>query len=252
MSRRSNWKAWVLAGAVVAGPVWAQAPAPKKDAAALSDADRAKRDASKVFSFIKFHAVRSAAPAPAPAATALAAAAPAAPRAPDRVTDAPTPGANAAPNPASGPIAAPMAAASAPAPTGAATAALADPAALLAAAPTAAGGAAPAVASVAAVAAPVAPAVQAQPTPEPEELVELALIEHVEPVVPARLQGIVRSGSVMVQFTVQPDGKTAKVFARPGGQVRLAQVAVKAVEQWRFAPIPEPRDVMVELAFKLD
>lgn len=251
MSRRSIWEAWVLAGVVVAGPAWAQAPAPKKDAAALSDADRAKRDASKVFSFIKFHAVRSAAPAPAPAATALAAAAPATPRAPERGAD-PATATAAAPNPAPSPVAAPMAAASAPAPVGTSTAAMADPAALLAAAPTAAGGAAPAVASLAAVAPPVAPTVQAQPAPEPEELVELALIEHVEPIVPARLQGIVRSGSVMVQFTVQPDGKTAKVFARPGGQMRLAQVAVKAVEQWRFAPIPEPRDVMVELAFKLD
>lgn len=238
----------MLAGALLTGPALAQTPAPKKDGAALSDADRAKRDASKVFSFIKFHAVRSAAPVPANAGAVAAASNAAVPLRPadqpaDKPADKPTeaPALAVAPPPA-------LAAASAPAPV----VATHDPAALLAAAPTAAGSLAPAVAAVAAVAQPVPPPVQAQPAPEPEELVELALIEHVEPVVPQRLQGMVRNGSVMVQFTVQPDGSTAKVFARPGAQLRLSQVAIKAVEQWRFAPIPEPREVMVELAFKFD
>ncbi len=244
MNRLLSWKAWVLAGALLTGPALAQTPAPKRDGAALSDADRAKRDASKVFSFIKFHAVRSAAPVPANAGAVAAASNAAVPVRPaNQPADKPVDAAALAVAPP--PV---LAAASAPAPV----VATHDPAALLAAAPTAAGSMAPAVAAVAAVAQPVPPPVQAQPAPEPEELVELALIEHVEPVVPQRLQGMVRNGSVMVQFTVQPDGSTAKVFARPGAQLRLSQVAIKAVEQWRFAPIPEPREVMVELAFKFD
>ena len=51
--------ALLMGGAMSA---WAQA------SGELSDAERAKRDANKVFSFIKFHAVKpAAAPAPAPA-----------------------------------------------------------------------------------------------------------------------------------------------------------------------------------------
>ena len=51
--------ALLMGGAMSA---WAQA------SGEISDAERAKRDANKVFSFIKFHAVKpAAAPAPAPA-----------------------------------------------------------------------------------------------------------------------------------------------------------------------------------------
>lgn len=249
MSRRSSWTAWALAAAMVAGPALAQVPVPKKDAPELSDAERAKRDASKVFSFIKFHAVRSATPAPVPVAPNAVAVAPSPAR---TVEKPPEGGAVALAASASSPAVAASPAPPVNASVSAAKAALQDPAALLAEAPTAAGAAAPTVASLAAVAPPVSPPVQVQPSSEPDEPVELALLEHVEPVVPARLQGIVRNGSVMVQFTVQPDGKTAKVFAQPGAQTRLAQVAVRAVEQWRFAPITEPREVMVELAFKFD
>jgi TonB family protein len=244
--------AWLLGLAIafVSSAALAQAPAATKEGGALSDADRARRDASKVFSFIKFQAVRARAPSPAaagggaPVAPVAVAANPVASQ--DRSAEQVL--AKAAPQ-----VSAPLATTD--------SAAESDPAALLAASPTAAGpgGTDVAVAAAAAaVAKPIAPPLEAKtsptpaPPPEPEELVELALIHHEQPVVPPRQLANARSGSVMVQFTVQPDGKTHKVFARPGAQLVLARAAIRAVEQWRFEPISEAREVMVEVAFKLD
>jgi protein TonB len=245
----SSWAVLVLTSALLAGGVQAQSTAPKKDGPELSDADRAKRDASKVFSFIKFHAVRSPAAAPAGGGGAQASAASFAGRPQDKAADKPND--KPADKPVDGQVAA-QAVAPSPAAADSASPAL-DPSALVATAPTAGGAAgAQGVAAVAAVAQPVPPPVVAKPAPEVEELVELALIHHVQPEVPARHLANVRNGSVVVQFTVQPDGKTDNVFARPGAQLRLAQAAIRAVEQWRFSPIGEPRDVMVEVAFNFD
>lgn len=241
MNTVNKWLALLLASAAMCAGAQAQGTAPKKDGAELSDAERARRDASKVFRFIKFHAVRSAPAAPANAGGAVAAVAP--PRPVEKPADKAI---EAAPAP-SGQVAA-----AAPAP--AAGQSDVDPAALVAAEPTAGGGAL--AAAAVAVTPPAAPVVDAtpaaKPAPEPEELVELALIHHVQPEVPARQLAHVRNGSVMVQFTVQPDGKTDQVVARPGAQLRLAQAAIKAVQQWRFSPIDEAREVMVEVAFNFD
>ncbi len=209
---------------MAASPVaWAQAK-PDGD---LTDADRAKRDADKVFRFIKLQAQRQAAPA-APAAAAA-----------PRVASAPR---------------------AAPAPIAAAVAKGPEVAELVATAPTAAGQAAAPEASIAQMPAAVpapSPVAEAAPSaavataPETEEI-ELALITHVQPELPNNRLGNLRDGSVWVQFSVEPDGRTTNVVARPGAQLRLAQSAVKAVQQWRFAPISAVQDVAVEIAFKVN
>jgi len=250
MNTVNKWLALVLASAAMCAGAQAQGTAPKKDGAELSDAERARRDASKVFRFIKFHAVRSAPAAQGNAGGTVAAVAPSRPldkpaeKGSDPAAPQGTQVASASPNPSPSPAApAPAAGLNEP-----------DPAALVAAEPTASGGAL--AAAAVAVTAPAAPVVDAtpaaKPAPEAEELVELALLHHVQPELPARQLAHVRNGSVMVQFTVQPDGKTDQVFARPGAQLRLAQAAIKAVQQWRFSPIGEAREVMVEVAFNFD
>jgi len=57
---------------------------------------------------------------------------------------------------------------------------------------------------------------------------------------------------VRVRFTVMPDGSAGKVHAVSNSPRPLAQVAVKAVEQWRFEGVKEPQEVEVEVDFKLD
>jgi protein TonB len=212
MRRVSGWVlgglAWAVCGWAAAQP----APAPAKpEAAPLSDTERAKRDANKVFSFIKLQAAR-----PAPALRTLE---------PVRVAQAPD-----APSPA---------------------AEMDDPAALIAAQPTASGTPALGVDAVAALAVVVSPPVASAP-PLPEPLEALTLLHHVAPTLTGALRDTQRNASVQVQFTVLPDGTPAKVAAKPGAPARLALAAVRAVEQWRFAPIRVPRDAAVEVAFQLD
>lgn len=194
----------------------AQGAADARKVGGLSDQDRAKRDASKVFSFIKFHAVKPTAPVAAAAAS---------------------------------PAAVPQtAAAPAPAPRIASL----DPAKLIAEAPPAAIPAAPAE-SVASL--PVSPglAVPVAPVPEAEPDLGLQLIEHVEPEMPRPSPGVLlRSGAVVVRFAVGLDGRVTSASAREGAQRKLAQSAVKAVQQWRFAPLASPREAEVEIAFNLD
>lgn len=202
----------------------------------LSDSERAKRDAAKVFNFIKFHAVRAkSAPVAAAAPVAAVTAAPAAAR----------PRAEPAAEPAARPTAEtsairmtvePVAAAPAP------VAALAD---------TQPGTTLPPVsepaAQPAAQAAAVAPAPQPEPEPEP---VEIKLIHHVQPELPRGNN--LRDGTVRVRFTVEPDGRVSKAAAADGAQRRLANSATRAIEQWRFAPIPEAQEIEVDIDFRFD
>jgi TonB family protein len=52
-----------------------------------------------------------------------------------------------------------------------------------------------------------------------------------------------------VKFTVAPDGSVSKAEAIKTSHNRLGNAAVDAVKQWRFAPIPAPREVAIEFAF---
>ncbi|MBB5203193.1 TonB family protein [Inhella inkyongensis] len=211
--------------------VQAQVSDAKKDAATLSDQARAQRDANKVLNFIRFHAVR---PAAAPKLVA---------RAEPEKDEVQAPRG-------------PAAAASAPVTT------VAQAEALLREAPPAGGSnksssppdqtlPAPEVRPDLPPEAKPAPEGQPEPAVEPEPQ-PLQLIAHVDPQVPAQFQSQVRSGQVTVRFVVSPQGQVVKAEAKAGAQRRLAQAAVRAVEQWRFAPLSEAREAEVEIAFKFD
>lgn len=216
----------------------------------LSDAERAKRDAEKVFSFIKFSTVKPAA-ASAAAAAPVKAVVPAPKPAVAPVVAAVTSTASAASSPmpvqsvAASDAAMPegaTAAMSAPV-TAAAPAATTVPAAAAVVAPTAVGLAAPSAAAA-------APATQ--PEPEAEE-VPLKLIAYTAPEMTAQVVQAMPSNEVVVpvRFVVDADGKV--ISARATGNVprRVAASAVKAVQQWRFEPLPAQREVDVDVSFKL-
>lgn len=239
---------------------WAQA-----SEANLSDQDRAKRDASKVFNFIKFHAVRSAKPADKPAEKpsekvaekpadkpleTRVAAAPARPAsevqvaalaAQDSGRASPLPGA---------------ALQSAAAPQGARTVSMGQESAapLSAAVEPAAGTASAAPALAALVSNPQpAPAVTPTPEPEPEEETGLQLVEYVEPELPrANNVTTLKGGTVTVRFEVGTDGKVVSAVPRDGAPRRLAQAAARAVQQWRFAPLSSAREAEVDIVFNLE
>jgi TonB family protein len=216
-----------------------------KDAKSLSDSDRAKRDADKVFSFIKFHTVRTA-PAPAPAKPTAQAA-------------PPTRSLGVAAAPASQPVAATPASVGAAATSSAAAPAAATPSTLAA---DAASSAEPAVttadlpADAASAAATLSQApLQAAPQVEEEEEVPLRLVDYVAPDMSAQVLAAMPSNEVTVpvRFTVQPDGRVSSAQAMGGSAPRrVAQAAVRAVQQWRFDPLPAERTVDVEINFKAE
>lgn len=207
----------------------------------MSDAERARRDAEKVFSFIKFHTVKPAAPKPAPAPVAA--------------RPAPRPAAAAAAVVASNtaaPASAPPApatvlarSASAPAPAIEPAAAPAPAAALADSAPPVATSLPPPSEPVAAAPAEPAPAVE-------EEEVPLKLIAYVPPEMNAQVLNAMegRQIAVPVRFVVQPDGRVSEARSTGSAPRRVANAAVRAVQQWRFDPLPAAREIDVELLFK--
>lgn len=225
-------------------PAWAQSSAKSNEE--LSDAERARRDAARVFNFIKFHTVKPAAAQPAPApAPAPARPAPRSAAAP--ATSAPSTSAPATPAPAT------------PAPTSAATAEAAPEATpasrslTLQATPAAATEPTLTTADLptATLARPSETALAPAPVVEPEE-VPLRLIAYVAPEMTAQVLAAIPGNeiAVPVRFTVQPDGRVSAAQSRGVVPRRIAQAATKAVQQWRFDPIPAVREVDVEIAFK--
>lgn len=191
----------------------------------LSDADRAKRDADKVFQWIKFNADKAPAKpaAPAPAAPKPAPVAKAAPR-----HEAPAPSPKLEdlqnkPEPAVAAVAASPAS---------------EPVQLAAASPK--------------LTPPPPAAVAPAPEPEPEPEVALKLIDKVEPEIPRQLLSSVRNGLVVVKFTVEPNGAVTGAEAIKSSHRKLSVAAVDAVNQWRFAPIPRSREVSVEIGFQAE
>lgn len=235
---------WVL-GVGVLGSALAQ-----EGSRGMSDAERAKRDAEKVFSFIKFQTVKkpSATPSAAPVAAAPS------PRPAAARSDTTPPARSRPAAPESG---APAAQVSAP------TLASAPPAAAEASKPQ--GGVAaeepprqavPPAAPGPALGAPVqqpAAAAPAPPEPEPEDQeVELKLVDFVAPELTPQIQATLGASSpvVKLRFMVGTDGKVQSARAVEGVSRRLGQVAERAVLQWRFEPLPAAREVEVEIAFK--
>ncbi len=231
--------------------------------AGLSDQERAKRDAGKVFNFIKFHAVRAVKPAEKPAdkpveTRAAVAPAPVARRASD-VQVATLDGARAAEAVQTQGVGAPANQAAAPTSAAAQSATLASPIGPSESAPqaTSTQGAGAAVLPAAAlVATPNQPAATVTPPaaePEPEEDAGLQLIQYVEPELPrANNVSTLTGGTVTVRFEVGPDGKVVSAVPREGAPRRLAQAAARAVQQWRFAPLNAAREAEVDIVFKLD
>jgi protein TonB len=94
---------------------------------------------------------------------------------------------------------------------------------------------------------------KAPPEPEPDdEPVPLKLLRKVDPEYPRSMLSQQRAGSVMVQFVVRPDGTVDGVQAVRSPDRKLSTAAINAVKQWRFGPIPTPRQVSVEIGFQVE
>lgn len=252
------------------GSVWAQAngasaPGATPAAAAatdaktqLSDVERAKRDADKVFQWIKFHAEKGetkkpehqakteAKPEPKPQPAVAKSAAPA----PARKSDDDNRTVVAAASEAQRGDAGGMTRTSLT--TSSAAPAATTPPAYTGRIPESMAMAAPATAPVVGV--PAAPAQQPEPEPAPlpEEDTPLRLVNKVDPEYPRALLSQQRNGSVMVKFVVQTDGSVEHVEATKSPDRKLSVAAVAAVKQWRFAPINKPRPVSVEIGFQME
>ncbi|WP_431263905.1 TonB family protein [Roseateles chitinivorans] len=236
-------------------PATSAVPAAAAAVAPMSDVDRAKRDADKVFQWIKFHAekgekkpaheTKAEAPKPVARPVAVAAPAPAARREPDPAAERAL-AARTAPETAPVPVVA--TASPAPAAIGQSAAqTIAPPSSVpqpMSEAPP------PQVMSMSAPSSAVPAGKSPEPEPEAEEPVPLKLLRKVDPEYPRALLSQQRSGSVMVQFTVRPDGSVDAAQAVRSPDRKLSVAAVTAVKQWRFGPIPAPRQVSVEIGFQ--
>ena len=217
---------YVLLSMAMAGSAAAQAPAPVTPAD-LSAADRAKRDAEKVFQWIRIHSDKprkatAAAPVDKPPAAPAPRSATRAARAPDGIVET-VRELPAAPRQdlASRPVEPPT-----PAP---APAANTSPA-------VAVDASAPQVAAAAAV----------------EDDVALMPVHKTEPEFPGALMRQLRKGLVQVGFTVKPDGSVTQVHAVSSTHPRLVAAAVSTVAQWKFQPLRQPQQAVVDLGFNLD
>jgi protein TonB len=233
-------------------PVWAQ------QTEKLSDAERAKRDADKVFSFIKFHTVKPAAAAaaaprptpPAPVRTAVVpaatAAATSAAAAPVARAISPSAASSSAPQLAQTPSSPPAQARGLGEAASTANA-TPQPAAALSTESAPAGSLPPS-------ATPQPPATQPEPALAPaeeEEEVPLKLIAYTPPDMSAQVMAAMDKPKVVipVRFTVQADGRVSAAKAMGNAPRRIENSAVRAVMQWRFEPLPAVREVDVEIAF---
>jgi TonB family protein len=95
------------------------------------------------------------------------------------------------------------------------------------------------------------PSPAASPVVE-EEQARLAPLYRPDPEFPGALMRSLRKGQVQVSFVVQPDGSVSQAKAEAQTHPRLAASAVAAVSQWRFQPLRHAQAAMVELGFDLD
>lgn len=225
----------------------ASAPAGKEDSA---PSERAKREAENVFRWIMIHSDKprkvredkgdKPAAAPAPVANA--------PR--------PAPAARVAKvgeGAAEGAVAAPAPAAPQAARASAVSAAAAVPvsnvdneAARMANSAAANTRGAPAPAAMPDISGPPSAApVEADPEP-------LVMVTQVEPQFPRALMLDLRKGTVRVRFDVMPDGSVSAPTVVTTTNARLNRAALAAVAQWRFQPLHESQEGIVELGFNLD
>ena len=105
------------------------------------------------------------------------------------------------------------------------------------------------------------PAAQGQAEPEPAlrvatasaataEPMPLTLLLRVEPAIPSELiDSKLNSAKVVVTFTVNPDGEVVKPSIASTSDPRLNRSVLRAVRDWRYAPIETAREHSVRLEF---
>lgn len=77
----------------------------------------------------------------------------------------------------------------------------------------------------------------------------LVPLHRPQPAFPPELLRTLRRGAVQVGFTVLPDGTVTQAEALSAPHPRLAPIAVQAVLQWRFQPIPHAQRGVADLGF---
>ena len=94
------------------------------------------------------------------------------------------------------------------------------------------------------------PALAAAPEPDVEEA--LVMVSQVEPQFPRAVMLDLRKGTVRVRFEVLPNGTVSAPAVVSSTNVRLNRAALAAVAQWKFQPLRETQEGVVELGFNLD
>ena len=85
------------------------------------------------------------------------------------------------------------------------------------------------------------------------EAAPLTLVKRVEPTLTADLlDGRLATAKVVVAFTVTTSGEVANLTVASTSDPRLNRSVMRAVQAWRYAPIPEPREHMVSFAFSTE
>lgn len=226
-----------IAGLSAQSPARAQAEPPADRAAA---ADRAKRDADKVYELIRMHADR-----PRKSSAVAAAAVPPSPP--------PLPSVASGGQPPSGPMVAKLTArpelpVASTTPRNVAAAVVE----LSATAPVASP-AAPMLATELTVNQLPAAAVADRVTTAAENespRTALVLVSSVDPVFPGHLVRRLGQGSVVVNFEVRPDGSVGATSIQKSRHAGLNEAALAAVAAWRFKPVSTTTAGVTELRFE--
>ena len=95
----------------------------------------------------------------------------------------------------------------------------------------------------------VAPAAAAVALPAQAAAAEppsLTLLRRVEP---ALSSDLLNSAKVVVAFTVTASGEVSNLSIASTTDSRLNRAVLRALQAWRYAPIPEPREHMVSFVF---
>lgn len=84
----------------------------------------------------------------------------------------------------------------------------------------------------------------------PAEPPPLTLLKRIEPVLsPELLDSRLNTAKVVVAFTVTASGEVSNLSIASTTDSRLNRAVLRALQAWRYAPIPEPREHMVSFAF---
>ncbi len=87
----------------------------------------------------------------------------------------------------------------------------------------------------------------------PAEPAPLTIVKRVEPTLPPDLiDSRLASAKVVVAFTVNANGEVSNLSVASTTDPRLNRSILRAVQAWRYAPIPEAREHMVSFAFKTE